>query len=763
METKKRKVKRKRGNREKILANKRANKQFLVFGAFIFSIVYLFCNLMYINVVHGDEYERRAIQQQVNHRGIDIPINPNRGSIVDRNGQVLGASTTVYNIILDVRELYKEPLYVQEHTVDTLYNILGIPKEEVWGYLEENPDTGKPMRDTHYLILQKQVPRALANELMEENPKRVWLEEDTLRTYTHGNLAGPLVGFIRADNSSWGLERQYNEELTGIPGRSVRMFDESGHAFTQEFRPQTGYTLITTIDLTMQQIALEAAETYGSMYNAERASVIIMDPNTGEVFAMAQYPTFDPNDPFNIEHINSQQVREELMQLPEEQLMNRLFGIWANHTITHSFEPGSIFKPIVAAAALEEGLVGKNESFYCPGFIDVGSHRIHCWNTSGHGNLTLSQSIAMSCNVSIIQLGQRLGREVFYDYQMDFGVGQLTGIDLHGEFSVAPLVYSLNQLNPAELATSSMGQGFNMTSIQAINSFAAVINGGNLMEPYVVAQIVDNQGNIIVENTPTIKRNVISQETSDYWREEMVHTFESGTGSEAKIEGYSIGGKTGTAEQGVRGTDVYTLSFISYLPADNPEYIILTVIDKPEPYIRGVTTVQPMIKSVMEDLIRYKAIPPNNLSEGIDLSLGNSTILVEDFVGKTLNDSTRNLTENGLVFDVIGNGNVITSQMPLAGSRVSPGSRIFLYLSSDDSDEELTLVPNLEGMTITQAQETLSIANLDYVILEAQVQITEDEDSTENASANTEKVVIDQMPSSGIKVSEGTEISLILR
>lgn len=763
METKKRKVKRKRGNREKIIAFKRRNKQFIIFGTFITSIIFLFFNLMYINIVHGDEYQRRAIRQQVNHRGIDIPINPNRGSILDRNGQVLGASTTVYNIILDVRELYREPLHVQEHTIDTLYNILGVPKEEVWGYLEENPETGKPMRDTHYLILQRQVQRALANELMEEDPKRVWLEDDTLRTYSHGNLAGPLVGFTRANNSSWGLERQYDEELTGVPGRLVRMFDETGYAYTQSFRPQTGYTLITTIDLAMQQIAQEATQTYGSMYNAERSSVIIMEPNTGEVLAMAQYPTFDPNEPFNIEHINSQRSREELMQVPEEQLMNELFGIWANHTITYSFEPGSIFKPVIAAAALEEGLVGENEVFHCPGYVDVGDRRIHCWNRNGHGYLSLSQSIAMSCNVSIIQLGERLGRQAFYDYKMDFGVGQLTGIDLHGEVSVAPLTYSLNQLNPVELATSSMGQGFNMTPLQAINSFAAVINGGNLMQPYVVSQIVDTQGNIISENTPTVKRSVVSQETSDFWREQMVHTLDSGTGSQANIEGYLIGGKTGTAEQGVRGSGVYTLSFVSYFPADNPQYIILAMIDRPEPYTQGVTTIQPMIKSIMEDIIRYKAIPPNDLDNSIDLSIGNSTILIEDYVGQTLNDSTRNLNEKGLVFDVIGNGNIITSQMPLAGSRVAPGSRVFLYLSNEDLDEELILLPNVEGMTISQAQETLSNLNFDYVIIEAQQEIIEDEDNTEISNINSERVVIEQMPSSGIRVLEGTEISLVIR
>lgn len=747
---------------KKYLQRKRLAKQNFVLGVFLVLLFGLFINMAYINVVYGDDYERRAIRQQVNHNGVDRPINPNRGSIVDRNGQVLAASITVYNIILDVRQLFTRSLEVQQHTVDTLYDILGIPKERVWGYLEENPETGRPVRDTHYLVLERKVSRDLTNQLLSHRPLGIWEEEDTLRTYTHGALAGPVIGFTRGDNSSWGLERKYNEVLTGVPGRMVRMFDGNGNAFTQEFRPKAGYTIVTTLDLNMQQFALEAAQVYGAVHNAQRASVLIMNPNTGEILAMAQYPSFDPNDPFNIELINSQRVKEELQQVPDDLLMENLFGIWSNHTITHSFEPGSIFKPIIAAAALEEGVVTADEIFFCRGRKVIAGEVIPCWLTSGHGYLTLSQAMAVSCNTVMMELGERLGRQRFYNYQRDFGVGQITGIDLHGEASVAALTYSLNQLNPVEIATSSMGQGFNMTPIQAINSFAAVINGGHLLRPYIVSEVKDSQGNLVIENTPVVKRRVISQETSDFWREEMVHTLSDfGTGSNARIEGYAIGGKTGTAQQGDR-SDEYTLSFISYLPIDDPQYLILVVIDRPTPFIQGVSTPQPMSREVMQNIIRYKAIPPIGSSSASDFGIDNRTVLIEDYTGRTLNETINRLHTKNLRFDVMGNGHIIQSQQPLPGSRVSTGSTVFLYLSDDDEGGELTIIPSVEGMTLTQATQVIEQHNLRFTIIESEEGSNQDT-MGENLSNNHGPIIEQQMPAAGINVSEGTEISLILR
>ena len=776
-----------RGDTKSRLEGKRLGKQKLILATFLTAMLGLFLNMIYITVVHGDEWERNAIRQQATHNGVDRILNPNRGNIVDRNGQVLATSVTVYNIILDVRDLFaNESRETQERVIETLYNMLGIPQERVWGYLEPNPENPeRPMRDTHYLVLQRQVPRALARDLMAElnqNPQleRVWLEADTLRTYPHGGFVGPLVGFVRGDNSSWGLERQYNEELTGVPGRVVRMFDENGNAFTRQISPRAGYTLVTTIDLTIQQFAVEAAREHGSIHNTQSASVLVMNPNTGEVLAMAQYPTFDPNNPFDIDLINSETARAVLSEVPEDRLMSELFDIWANHTIWRSWEPGSIFKPIVAAAAMEEGLLFENETFFCTGFQVVAGTRIGCWSgpiMGGHGLMTLSESMAVSCNSTIMQIAERMGRNLFYKYKMDFGVGQLTGIDLHGEFSVAPLTYSLAQLNPVELATSAMGQGFNMTPIQSINSFAAVINGGNLMQPYIVSQIVDAHDNVVFETSPTVKRRVISQETSDFWREEMVQTFadhgpgrHSGTGRHARIDGFAIGGKTGTAQQGDRVSGEYVLSFLSYFPADNPQYVVMVVLDRPDPFIQGVTTPQPMLRQVMENIIRHRAIPPENLSNTVGIGMGNSTVLVEDYVGRTLNETTRALQSKGLVFEVIGNGSTIMSQQPLHGSRVAPGSRIFLYLSEDGLGDDLTLIPDVRGMTVTQARETLRIADLTYLIIELEEDETEEADDDEAQAApqhhranRTEQIVLTQMPAAGIRVSESTEITLVAR
>jgi len=759
-----------RGDFKARMENRRNNKQKFVLVGFLTIILGLFLNMIYINVAHGDEFERRAIRQQATHNGVDVVVNPNRGSITDRNGQVLASSVTVYNIILDVRDLFNEPMEIQERTVNILHDMLGTSTERMWGYLEPNPENPYvATRNTHYLVLERQVPRGLAHELMAEltanrRRARVFLGADSLRSYPHGMIAGPLVGFVRGDNSSWGLERQYYEELAGIPGRNVRMFDENGNAFTRQIAPQTGHTLVTTLDLTIQQFAIEIAEEYGTLHNAQSASVIVMNPNTGEILAMAQYPTFDPNAPFNTDLINSQRVRNELNAVPETQLMNELFNVWSNHTISRSVEPGSIFKPIIAAAALEEGLVFENETFFCSGAVTVSGVRIPCWNASGHGLLTLSGSMAISCNTSIIQIAERMGRDLVYEYMRDFGVGQLTGVDLHGEFSVFPLTYTRAQLNPVELATSAMGQGFNMTPLQAINSFAAIINGGNLMQPYIVSQIVDTQNNVISETKPTVKRRVISQETSDFWREEMVHTFSNrGTGTAARIEGFEIGGKTGTAQRGDRRSGEYTLSFISYFPASNPQYIMMVMLDKPMPFIQGVTSAQPMLRDLMERIIRYRAIPPENVGNSVAVGVGNGTVIVENYVGRTLNETIRSLHNHGLVFEVIGNGNIIMNQQPLHDSRVAVGSRIFLYLTNEeDSNYELTLIPDVRGMTINQATETLRNANLSYTVIE-HIENEDNEDLPPPAATRAERVVLVQMPSSGIRVVEDTEISIIVR
>ena len=735
---------------------KRARRQILVLVSFLLMLVGLFARITFLNIVYGDEYEREVIRQQVTHRGVDVMVNPNRGNIVDRNGQNLAFSTTVYNIVLDVRRMFEAGDTHKERVVDVLHEILDIPRNRMWEYLATNQETGRPVRDTHYLVIERQVPMDVAANLRAQNLRHVILEEDTKRHYPQGDIAAPLIGFLRGDNSHWGIERAYNSMLEGIPGRNVRMFNEQGFAQTTMFRPQSGHTVVTTIDANLQQFTTQTAQYYGELTNAQSAVVIIMNPNTGELMAMSQYPTFDSSDPFNIELVNCHTTRQMLYEQTEEERLNSFFGLWSNFNITDSFEVGSVFKTIVASAALEEGLVRRDEVFFCRGYIELFGHRIHCIARSGYR--TLSEAMAISCNTTFMELGRRLGRDRLYEYKRDFGIGSTTGIDLHGEADVRNLTYSLHQLNPVEIATSSIGQGFNMTPIQLITAFSAVINGGNIVRPFVVSRVMDQADNtVVMENTPIIKRNVISQSTSDFWRNEMVHVFSpTGTGRNANVEGFAIGGKTGTGEQGVRGSGEYALSFVAYLPADDPQYIVLVSLNRPE---EG-TSVVPMFSTVIEHIILHRGIRPYD-----DSNMYSSAIVtVEDYVGGMVIDVTRHLTQKGLTFELHGSGSRVINQVPLEGSSVAIGSRILLYLS-DDETEELTPVPNLVDMPLEGALEVLRMLELNYTLhvldMYNELNLEEDEDFVIR-DENAQQVIVGQMPSAGIRVPKETEITLLV-
>ncbi|MCL1995416.1 MAG: penicillin-binding transpeptidase domain-containing protein [Defluviitaleaceae bacterium] len=731
---------------------KRNRKQRLVLIGFILFMMFLFFETTRIYITYGEEYRQLAMRQQVyGRRHVDRTVNPNRGSIVDRNGQVLAVSHTVYNIFIDVILLAQATENEVERTLETLYDVLDIPKERIQEYISIEPQTGQPNRNTHFLVVARQV--SPLNEALIRNTglRHVHSEEDTLRTYPAGDIIGPIVGFLSGDGNHWGLERTYDTFLTGRPGREVRMFNETGIVTTNEFRPVTGYTLVTTLDLQLMTRAKDIAQEFGSRYNANTAQVVIMNPNTGEILAMAQYPSFNNNDPFNLNYITSPRLREEIYYMSDQERINTLFGLWANSAISHSFEPGSIFKPITSAIALEERVTFPGEMFFCPGYFMVLGERIPCWNEWGQGQISLEEAMAASCNVVSMILAERLGRNTFYNYLREFGVGQTTGIDVSGEASFLALTYSLHQLNPVEMATSSMGQGFNMTAIQAITAFSAIINGGNIMIPHVVSQVTDGE-TIVQQTTPTIRRNVISQGTSDLWRNTMVQTLESqrGTGRGAHIPGYLIGGKTGTAQQGIRELGEHVYSFVGFLPADNPQYVALVTIDRPDETWPGSSSVQAMLRAVLEEIITQRGILPYTIEQGTVIS---PMVVIEDYVGLSFLETVRRLSEKDLIFRPISSGGTVIGQQPLAGSTVARGTTVILYLSDEYYEGSLVMVPSLAGMTIELATETLQTIGLNYMIS----QINTDQEQEEGAGT-----VISQVPQPGLRIPLGTEILLIV-
>ncbi|MCL1935441.1 MAG: penicillin-binding transpeptidase domain-containing protein [Defluviitaleaceae bacterium] len=738
---------------------RRTTRQFFVFAFFSVILIYFLLRITYIYAVYGDEYSQRTIRQQVYGRRshVDRIIRPNRGTILDRNGHILATSNTVYNVFLDVRLLAQARENQIAHTIQGLYDVLNIEPSRILSYIEINPETERPNRDTHFLILEREVDTLIEQRLRSLSLLHVHSEEDTQRFYPTNNISANIIGFLSGDYNHWGLEGRYNDYLIGIEGRRVRMFNEFGSAVTNHFSPITGNTLVTTLDYRLMEMAGRISEEYGNRYNANIAQVLIMDPNTGEILAMSQYPTFNNNYPTNFSYINSEILRNRFPNLSVQEATNELFGVWTNRAISYSFEPGSIFKPIVHSAALEEGLTYLGEEFFCPGYMIVAGQRISCWIIGGHGIINLEQSMAASCNVVSMILGARLGRDTMYNYLRDFGVGRTTGIDLNGEASAFALTYSRNQLNPVEIATTSFGQGFNMTAIQSMVAFSSIINGGDIVVPYIVSQILDGD-NIVIQNTKTIRRNVISREVSEIWRNSMVGTIDwyRGTGTGARISGHLIGGKTGTAQQSDRVSGEYVFSFLGYLPADSPRYLVMVSLDRPNFPNEGSGPIQQMLRDVIEELIFIIGIRPH-AEENIINSQNETYIIMPNFVGRTFLDAFTYFRENGVSVDPIGNGTIIANQYPEHGNIVMYSDTIRLYLSENGDNEYI--IPDFLGMTINEARVILDSLVQEYII----VPVGFNENNINNSiDINSNYIVITQYPGAGSFANEDSTIILMV-
>lgn len=503
-----------------------------------------------MKVVHGAEYEAAAKNQQINRYDITIP--PNRGSILDRNNQVLAISTTVYNVALDslqLAEVAQQYPEEQEKTLTTLCEYFPeLDYNTLKQYVTVNPETGELYMNNHWKYLVKGIERSVKEELEAMNLKGVYFEKSSQRSYPLNSSACHLVGFTRGD-AQWGLEGYYNSYMEGTPGRSFILYNGADSVVHQDYDAKDGDTIITTIDYNIQKIAEEVVAETAAEWPAKNVAAMVMDPYTGEIYAMAESHSFDLNNPNEIpEWETDTKYTENWDQLSSEEQLEYLNTMWKNFCVSDTYEPGSIFKPMLVAAALEEGVITPNSSFQCNGYTDIGGYRIKCHLVSGHGNINVEQIMAQSCNMGVIQIANLLGADKFYEYQREFGFGDYTGIDLPGE--AAGQLHSKESIGPTELATMSFGQTFNCTSIQVIAAFSSLINGGNLVKPHVVSQIVDADGNVVLENDTEVVRRVISEKTSAYMRTALKATVENGLAKKLEIDGYSIGCKTGTAQQG---------------------------------------------------------------------------------------------------------------------------------------------------------------------------------------------------------------------
>lgn len=725
----------------------RANGRFaFILFAFFAAFALMFGRVLYMKVVHGAEYEAAAKNQQINRYDITIP--PNRGSILDRNNQVLAISTTVYNVALDslqLAEVAQQYPEEQEKTLTTLCEYFPeLNYNTLKQYVTVNPETGELYMNNHWKYLVKGIERSVKEELEAMNLKGVYFEKSSKRSYPLNSSACHLVGFTRGD-AQWGLEGYYNSYMEGTPGRSFILYNGADSVVHQDYDAKDGDTIITTIDYNIQKIAEEVVAETAAEWPAKNVAAMVMDPYTGEVYAMAESHSFDLNNPNEIPEWETDiTYTENWDQLSNEEQLNYLNTMWKNFCVSDTYEPGSIFKPMLVAAALEEGVITPNSSFQCNGYTDIGGYRIKCHLVSGHGNINVEQIMAQSCNMGVIQIANLLGVDKFYEYQREFGFGDYTGIDLPGE--AAGLLHEKEAIGPTELATMSFGQTFNCTSIQVMAALASLINGGNLVKPHVVSQIVDADGNVVLENDTEVVRRVISEKTSAYMRTALKATVENGLAKKLQIDGYSIGCKTGTAEQGSRtNDDLWALNNMSYFPAENPKYIVFTVINQPSDYAEGVQTPTPMTKKLIEGIIKYDNMEPTQPVEDEANLSQNKTVTVADYTDSVIFDVIGDLDGKELTYKVVGNGNTVVNQVPKGGITVDVGSEVILYVQRSEEDTGTVSVPNVVGKNYEQAETTLTNAGFT-------VAFEGDQSGTVTA----------QDPKYGVSVAKGSEVMLTL-
>ena len=587
-------------------------KLVLLFVAIILAFVFLIGRITYINAANGEDYTRIVLDQQ-QYDSRTIPFK--RGDIVDRNGTKMATSERVYNVILDVKVMTSDEDSI-EPTIQVLKDCFEIDEEEVRDLIEESPSS-------RYNILKKGVDYETYKkfEAIDEDDEKypdvagIWLEEDYVRTYPYNTLASDVIGFTVDGNvGSNGIEASYNNTLNGTDGREYGYLDETSTVERTVKEAVNGDTVVSTIDLQVQSIVekhiLEFNEQHKNEASAGEGSkntaVIVMNPQNGEILAEASYPNYDLNQPRDLTKYYTQ---ETIDAMSDEEQLETLNSLWNNFCVSDTYEPGSTFKPFTIAAGLETGILTGDETYYCGGVLHVGDHDIHCSNRDGHGTQTLKQALENSCNVALMEIGEALGAEEFCRYQELFGFGEYTGIDLPGEGETSGLLYTPENMDAASLATNAFGQNFNVTMTQLVASFCSLINGGNYYEPHVVKQIQDENGNVTENIDPVLVKKTISEETSEVIKDYMLGVVQEGTGSSAAVEGYDIGGKTGTAEKLPRGNGKYLVSFIGYAPQENPEVVVYVVVDEPNVAAQASSSYATELASgIMSEIFPYLGI-----------------------------------------------------------------------------------------------------------------------------------------------------------
>ncbi len=685
-------------------------------------------------------------------------VTADRGVIYDRNMNVLACSQSVENVYLDPHEL-KQSKADMEAVSKKLGEILNL--DPAW-IAEQGKDITKRYKQIAARV--DELTAAQIRAYINENKiSGIHLEPNSQRYYPYGALAAQVIGFTNASNTgSEGIEAAYNSYLEGSAGKVIttKGNNEMDMPFSYEkfVTSQQGNSVILTLDATVQACLEKQMETAISRYKVLNGAFgMVMNVNTGEILAMATLGSYDPNSYQEIADAQTAKTLEEmrlayLMQPEDSQayqdgkkayqqaLTAARLKQWRNRCISDGYEPGSTFKVLTMAAALDCGAIDLTTPFYCSGSEQIPgrSQRLHCWRSTGHGSEQTPQALQNSCNIAFAHIALKLGGEQFYDYVQRFGVLEKTGIDLAGEskgvFFDKELVTNTDKWGTASLTSGSFGQTFKLTPLQLVRAISAVVNGGYLLEPYIVSEIVDAEGNTILKQEPTVLRQVISQETSDTMCELIASVVSEGTAKNANVSGYYIGGKTGTSEKidifdenGQRVQDKI-VSFVGIAPMDDPEYIVLVALDTPSRetglYISGGVMAAPTVGAVLEDILPYLGVKQNYTEE----DAAGRIVVLEDMTAMTAEEARKKLKQQGLTCLVRGTGETVTAQIPVAGQGVPGDSQVILYLGTEPPRDPIT-VPDFKGMTRQQASDAAGKLGL-YILakgntgLEANVTVT---------------------------------------
>ena len=639
------------------------NKLSILFLCVLGALVILLGIITYINFQSGEKYKKQVLSQaQQKYQNRTIPAK--RGSISDRNGNLLAISNKVYNVILDCKTTNSDADYV-EPTIRALVDILGAEEDKVREALNS-----EETRESQYQVVKKAATMDQQKAFEEycdlsdtegmtgaeikerKNVKGVWFEEDYQRVYPYNELACDTIGFtFSRDTADYGLEGYYNSTLVGIDGRQYGYLNDDSTVEQTIIEASNGNNLETSLDLGIQQIVEKWVTAFKESTGCKNIGVIVENPSNGEILAMDSGDRYDLNDPRDLSSLYS---KEEISTMKDAETMDALSDMWNNYCVTNIFEPGSVVKPIVMAAALEQGKISSSDTFYCDGFQNFGVEgnmtTIKCANIYGHGMETLAEVIANSCNDAMMQIGAAMGAENFLKAQSTFNFGSRTGIDLPNEGY--GIMHTIETMKETELACSAFGQGFSCTMIQEINAMCSVINGGYYYQPHLVTKIKDASGATVRTISPLLQKQTISESISADIRSYMQASVEQGTSMTSKVQGYSSGGKTGTAEKFPRGNGKYVVSFIGFAPVDTPQVLIYVVIDEPNVEDQASSIYpQYVAQAILSELLPYMNIQPDESTDGTIPE----TELWEKFSGHVNNLSDSQMDENGNLVDGDGN------------------------------------------------------------------------------------------------------------